>query len=172
MRNRRPIVVLACLACLVGAGCGGDSGSTPTPVPVAAPTPASRAAVSLTVTPSPVIADATDQNQVYLASFTITFTETAGLGANIDFFNVTMRNPLGYESATAYNHGADEVIKIAGTNHVAAKGTLVLPFKQTYWNGMGTRGLTLILVAQVTDERGNRMNVTNQVECLRRQAGD
>jgi hypothetical protein len=74
---------------------------------------------------------------------------------------------VGLESQ-ALNHGADEIVKAVGTNHVAARGTLAFPLTQIYFNGIGTRSITIIAVAQLTDERGNRMNVTSQVDAFAR----
>jgi hypothetical protein len=119
------------------------------------------------MSPSPIIAEATNDPVLFVARFTITFRETAGLGANVDFFNITLRNSVGLESP-AFNHGADEVIRAAGTNHLAARGSLAIPFAQSYFNGLGTRSIIIIVVAQLTDERGNRINVSGQVEAFSR----
>jgi hypothetical protein len=109
--------------------CGG--GSSPT-IPTMPPQP-TAGAFTASVAPNPIIAqDCTPAkcgNEGYQFFFdsTVTVTESAGRGGNVDFINVTMRNDTTGIELKTYNFTANDVIKYAGANHVNGMGKLTIP---------------------------------------------
>jgi hypothetical protein len=100
--------------------------------------------VVATVTPTPVLAVPISQRPTFcaanpdwefVAAWTTTVRETAGLSGNVNFINVTAKNALGLELFKApINFDANYVIRKAGTNregrgsdHVKRHGHVLLP---------------------------------------------
>lgn len=164
--DRTMLVTLGLCATL---GCGGSSSSPAAPTPAPTPAPAQRAAVTLTNSPDPIIATASGNPSFpWTATWEVVIRESAGLGGNVDFINVGLRNLAGFESPSVSNWGADRIITRAGTNHFAAGGTLRIPLSTTYTSGNvgGSRTIDLIVTAQIHDDRGNLITATSEVRVL------
>jgi hypothetical protein len=148
----------------LAAGGGGDSGTSPTSPTTPTPTPptASRANISASIAPNPMSAQASgDAEFPWLVEFTVNVRETAGLGGNVDFINVTLRNPATGGETRALNYGANEVAERAGgTNHINARGSLTVPISIRYRLAGGARRAVVITEIRFTDDRGNVMNAT------------
>jgi hypothetical protein len=147
----------------LAAGGGGDS-ETPSPNPTT-PTPpptASRATISASIAPNPINAQATGNAEYpWSVEFEVNVRETAGLGGNVDFINVTLRNPATGGETRALNYGAGEVASRAGgTNHIDARGSLTVPISIRYRLAGGARRAVVIAEIRFTDDRGNVMNAT------------
>ena len=139
-----------------------ESASTP-----AAPTVAS---ITVTVSPSPVTAvrcnpacmAPSGRSYPFEASMTVTVQESARISGNVDFINVspvtadgTELPPLGY--------GADVLIQRSFTNHVNPSGIFSFPLAFFYSTGTNSAQLVVNISLQFTDDRGNRLTGTAQV---------
>jgi hypothetical protein len=149
--------------------CGSSSTSTPTPVATPTPVPA-MSAISLSVSPNPIIATPSgDPTFPNLAQWTLTITETAGLGCNVNeiivtaldngvqFFNFIVNPSDLIHSSGGFING------VVGTNHIAANGSLNVPLAIVYRLGSGLRQVTLSQAVQVIDDHGNQVNAANTV---------
>jgi hypothetical protein len=155
-------VMLAVAALSVFSGCGGGGGGSSAPTNVPPPPPvATRAEVSLEITPaSPVARPTGDAAYPWRVDWTLNVRETAGLGGNVNFVDVSFVNSFGFEVPRALNYGASEIIDRAGTNHVRARGELQIPLSMLYRaDGFGGRTITLKNAVSFTDDRGNAMTL-------------
>jgi hypothetical protein len=138
---------------LAAVACGGSDGST-------APTP-TQANISVTLSPNPVTA--TDCSPTcqgadgrlfrWSAQGSLTIRETAGIGGNVNSITVTAFNPEAV-------YTSDVIVRMAGTNRVAAHGMLVVPISFGYGlvdNANASRQVVLPYVVQLTDDRGNQV---------------
>lgn len=139
----------AALALASGGGNSGSSTTTPTPS-------VSRAAYSVSITPSTVSAQpSSDPGFDWLIRFTVNLMESNGLGGNVDFVNVTLRDAVTGSTTSAVNFGAHDVISDAGTNRIEAKSQLQIPIGIVYNFPRGNSTGSLSVDMQVTDDRGN-----------------
>jgi hypothetical protein len=125
--------------------------------------------VALVSDPDPIIVrHSGNPNYPWLAAWTAVFTESAGLGGNVDFINIGLRNLAGLETPSLRNFGASEIVAKAGTNHLDARGTLRVPLTEIYYSGNpgGSRTITIIMTAQIHDDRGNLITATSEVKAL------
>jgi hypothetical protein len=145
-----------CAALISGCGGGGSTSAPSTPVTTTPPA-ATRAEVTVTVSPPTLVAKPNnDRTYPWLVEWTLVLRETAGLGGNVNYVNVGFVNSFGFETPSALNYGADEVIRRAGTNHLAARGELRIPLGMIYTaDGFGQRTITLKNAVSFTDDRGN-----------------
>jgi len=152
--------MLAVAGLSVFTACGGGGGGSTSASSVPAPPPAAtRAQVTVEITPaSPVARPTGDPVFPWRVDWTLSVRETAGLGGNVNFVDVSFVNTFGFEVPNALNYGASEIIQRAGTNHVAARGQLQIPLSMTYRaDGFGGRTITLKNAVSFTDDRGNAM---------------
>jgi hypothetical protein len=167
-------LLLASLAALLAACGGGGSPTAPTPTPTPAPT---RAIVTVTSEPAPVLAIpisqrptfcGTNQGWDFVAVWATTIRETAGLGGNVNFINVTARNSLGVEIFRApINFDVNFVIRSAGTNHVNGGGSITLrEMGMCYRLATGLRAVRVLQIVNFTDDRGNTMNIQSEFDVL------
>lgn len=170
---RKPIA-LVFLCVLTLPACGGNSNpGAPTPTPTPAPT---QAVVVATVTPTPVVAVPISQRATFcapnpdwqfVAAWTTTVRETAGLGGNVNFINVTAQNALGFALFGPINFDANYVIRRAGTNHVSGGGQITLSdMGMCYFLNTGLSSLHVVQVVNFTDDRGNVMNIQTEFDVL------
>ena len=156
MRTKAALAGGVCLLLL--AGCGGSGSASAPSAPVATPTPvATQAEVTLTVSPPTLVAKPNnDRTYPWLVEWTLVLRESAGLGGNVNYVNVGFVNSFGFETPSALNYGADEIIRRAGTNHLGARGELRIPLGMIYTaDGFGQRTITLKNAVSFTDDRGN-----------------
>lgn len=147
----------------LAAGGGDDEGPTGGAV---TPTPASRGSFSASIAPSTVTAESsTDSAFQFLARFTVTIVESAGLGGNVDFVNVTLTSTAG-SSTSAVNFGAGDVIGRAGSNRVEARSRLQVPVGVVYTFSTRRSSGNITVEIQVTDDRGNRSRITATASLL------
>lgn len=136
------------------AGCGGGGSSPTAPAPTAA-------VLSVTENPNPIIAGQGAQGFALSAIFNVVVTESAGIGANVNFVNVTLRDATTGVEVGTVNLGANQIVQDAGSNHVPAKGTLTIPnFAILYTLPLGGRQATLTIALQMQDDAGNVVNRT------------
>lgn len=155
MRTRPPYPLrAAALAALtIACGCAATSPVAPT----SAPTPAG-ASLSLSVSPDPVTATETDDPKTPLrADWVVTITSN-GAGGTVNFVNATLRDadtgalpdPTGRLSLAAPDIAAQ-----AGTNRVAAGGSLRVVQGLDYALPADSRRATLLVTVQLIDDLGN-----------------
>jgi hypothetical protein len=151
----RPVLIVATVASFA-ASCGGNS---------AAPTPA-QANIAVTLSPNPVTAiDCSPSCQAsdgrlfrWRVPGTLTIQETAGVGGNVDSITVTNITPQLVFSS-------DVIAQRSGTNHVAARGTLLFPlnlFHGPVDTPNAPRQSVIPLGIQFTDDRGNHLTASAQ----------
>ena len=150
--------VVAILTAVLLPACGGGGGGTTSPTPVTTQ-PAARAEVQVTISPdSPVAKASGDRQYPWKVDWTVVLRETAGLGGNVNHVDVSFVNNFGFETKGVLNYGADEVVRAAGTNHIAARGELRIPLSMLYRaDGVGGRTILLKNAVDFTDDRGNHM---------------
>jgi len=131
----------AALLALCGAGCGAAT--------------ATNAVVNSVVSPNPVVAQAPgDGGLQWVAAFTLTLNETAGLGAT-----VTAANAVVYEASagiiTSTLAPEDVLIQVNATgNKIAANGSLPIEYRISYTAPNGGRAVLVKITVSVTDDNG------------------
>jgi hypothetical protein len=117
--------------------------------------------LTVSASPNPIIAGAGYSIYPYSAVFTLTVAESAGMGANINYVNVTLRNATTGVELNTINFSATDIINKAGSNHVAGRGTLTVPNMGMYYSlSYGGRQATMTIAVQMQDDAGH---TTNQV---------
>lgn len=165
--SRTPVALF--LAVLALPACGGGGGSTTGPTPVTpTPAPATRAEVSVSISPEhPVATPTGDRNYPWRVEWTVVLRESAGLGGNVNYIDVSFVNNFGFETKGALNYGADEIIRRAGTNHLNARGELRVPMSMLYRaDGFGGRTILLKNAVNFTDDRGNTQTLGTSANVL------
>jgi hypothetical protein len=157
---RPPRATLAMLL-LTAAACG--SAEAPSaPGSANAPLQPAHGAVQLAVTPDPVpstvIASAPGDSSVeHQAAWTLTITETAGVGGTLNFLNVTLRDQgtgAVAEPGGETSLGAADIAALAGTARLAPNGMLTLPGQLVYALPDASVGGRLAMTLQITDDTG------------------
>jgi len=150
---------LICLAILgLSVGCGGYGPTTPS-----APT---AAVFVITETPNPIVASAGSNGFQFAAVFSLAIVESAGMGGNVNFINVTLRDTTTGGEGT-HNFSANAIIASAGTNHIAARGTLNIPNLGVFYTlPLGGRQATMTIVVQLGDDAGHTTNQTATVQIV------
>ncbi len=142
------------LVVLLGAvACGGSNSTT-------APTP-TQANITVTLSPNPVTASDCSPTCVapngnlfrWRVQGTLTIQETAGIGGNVN--SITRTNPT---PGTVF--GADVIVQLSGTNHVAARGMLIFPLNILHGPVIvpnAPRQIVFPFAVDFTDDRGNHL---------------
>jgi hypothetical protein len=154
----------AVLGALVFAGCSATQATT---TPAAATsvtgsaTPAT-AAVTLSVLPNPVVTTTSrgPAGSRQLAWQTV-LTDSSGVGATVNFLDVTLRNAATGELAEpqgVVSLSPTDVVAAAGSNHVPASGSLVVGQTLAFSNDVD--GGRLEIVAQLVDDNGHVFGVS------------
>lgn len=148
------VLTFAMVAALLVA-CSDDSGPTSPGNVIAEPTPPprpSRADLSLEVLSFGALGSG--QGNLFFVEFRMT--ESAGLGANINFFRLEVFRATG-EFEERKEIGANDVVAVTGSNRLEANQTrtesVVFLFRSTV-----KRGRTLRLTVGFTDDNGNEIN--------------
>ncbi len=152
-RNVNLRIAFAVVLTVPFGACGGSSSSPAAPTVTQPPGP-SQANISVscqafTLTNSPV------GGFKFRISFPCTVTENAGLGANANF--VRARFTKGGTQVESHDIGASDITRVAGTNHVAPRGTLSGTFIFDFNRGDATGGS---LEFNFTDDRSNQLSAT------------
>lgn len=148
--------------------CGSDSPTAPAgPPPTTLP---ARSAITITFEPDPVIASASlDPQFPFAYAYTMIIRETAGLPCNLNRWDETLINPVTNLQAPPRTYGVADAQRLAGTNFIAAMGTLRIPRTNTY-NPGGTAGsgrqVNYRTAVQVIDANGNTINADNTIRIL------
>lgn len=167
-RVTRAIAVL--LAVLLN-GCGGDESTTPSSTASPSPSP-SPVTVSVSgVTASEDTAEATpssDRAYTWSAAFSVTLTETAGVAATVRSLTANLQQAAGGIVITP-PAGLAEQYRFsvgAGTNQLAASGTLPIDFQFFYTLPNGGRQALVTVTFNLVDANGAQIQVTAQVKVV------
>jgi hypothetical protein len=153
------VLLAGYLVPLVLAAC--ESTTNPSPAAPAPPPPAA-ASISVSADPESVVATPSgDPDYPWAGSFNVRIAESGGLSANVNFINLVSGD-------VTLNFGASEIEELAGTNNVAANGTLRVPIRIKFTGGPeGTAGAFLArIVVDLTDAAGKRHEKTTSVTFL------
>jgi hypothetical protein len=145
--SRVPLLFPALLAgALLATGCGEDAPTLPD---------VNRAVIDIVVDPNPIVGT---QNEVTLsvtATYSITLTETAGLGGEVHFISATVYEPsTGRQVALNYYDSTDLTV-YQGGKRIEANGTLLLPQSASYTLSDFTKPADLVVAVQFMDDREN-----------------
>lgn len=153
----RSLVALSILS-LLAAGCGdgdGPTGGTNTSTTTTTTAGPSAAVILLDVIDFGLLAS---QGSGALFGLELRMRETAGLGANINYIRLDVLRATG-ELEERSEIGANEIVSELGTNRVGPNATwqnvVVFFFRATI-----KRGRQLIVTVNLTDDRGNTVNLT------------
>jgi hypothetical protein len=150
MIGRRGLTLAAGALMVVLPGCGGG-GSTPTSP--ATPAPATQARITVTAT-APSVTLSPRPAFTYRITVPATITESAGLGANINY--VRLREIyLGVEIERSEISSADLIVA-TGSNRLNASATRAISLIFDVNDDRATSG---ILTFNFTDDRGNTLAV-------------
>lgn len=147
--------VMAVALAIGFAGCG--SGAPPAPGAVSA-------VIIVTASPSPIAgapctgcgAGSTDRE----SATTLTIQETAGVAATVLAIEMTLREQGTNAIIASGSFDGAAVTQLAGSNRVAARGTLNVRCGVHYAAGQGGKAAVLTYVVRVTDEKGNQVAQT------------
>jgi hypothetical protein len=154
-----------CLILLVlfAFACGGKNPAAPSPAP-----PAPTKAVISVSAPGSWPASCGQITPFCTANVSIIVSESAGVGVTVTAIDTSFMTPDGIVVVTA-NYDAAKITTMAGTTHVAGGGSLIIPspgYQErigAFWPSAAGRVGTLTIVAQMTDDRGNRFTGTMKV---------
>lgn len=93
---------------------------------------------------------------------TVTVQESARISGNLDFINVAPVADDGTE-LPVLGYGADVITQRSGSNHVGPSGILSFPLSFLYSTGTSGAHLVLTVSIQFTDDKGNRLTSSLQV---------
>jgi hypothetical protein len=147
---RRPLAALLAAALLAPA-CGNNNVTIPD---------VTRAVLNVTVDPNPIPGTQNELTLAVSATYTITVTETAGLGGELAFVSAAVYEPsTGRLVALNYYDAADLVVYHGG-KRLEPLGTLVLPQTTSYTLSDYTKPANLVVSVQLKDDRTNLINTS------------
>jgi len=116
--------------------------------------------LDVTVDPNPIPGTQNELTLAVSATYTITITETAGLGGEMVFVSAAVYEPsTGRLVALNYYDAADLVVYHGG-KRLEPLGTLVLPQTTTYTLSDYTKPANLVVSVQLKDDRTNLINTS------------
>jgi hypothetical protein len=155
MRKRMMAAAVGILMTGGLAACGGgDSVSAPTPVA----TPPPRAVVTFNVDPNPVVSEYQGDGW-YRFKVNLEFYDTAGVGFNINSVRTTLQASVTNTILLDYDYSV--------ASHVDASGRKVLQFTSPIYRTLAGGGSNVKFIANITDDRGNNMTLSNQANVRR-----
>jgi hypothetical protein len=133
---------------------GGDEPAAPTPTTTS---PARQARLTVAIVPNPVLALRNPRAPALRsARWTVQISESGGVGGTLSFVNVTLRDAatgVPVDPSPFLSLDAGEIARQAGTNRLAAGGTLVLAQGIDFESPGAMAQLTI--AAQLLDDEGN-----------------
>lgn len=148
---RKYLPILVALTALATFGCGdSDSGTSPTPTTSVGP---SAANISGTVTNVGVLGTGSGN----IVVFDLTLTESAGVGANINFIRLEVFRATG-EFEERQEIGSGAITAQTGSNRLDASGTRVFNVGFAF-NATIKTGRVMRVTVGLTDDRGNNSDL-------------
>lgn len=146
---RRFALLLA--GALLAPGCGSNNVTIPD---------ISRAIVDVSVDPNPVAGTQNALTGSVSAPYTITITETNGLGGEVVFVSSAVYDPTtGKQVALNYYDSADLIVYV-GSKRVEPLGTLVVAQTASYTLSDLSKAANLVVSVQLKDDRKNLINTS------------
>jgi hypothetical protein len=150
MASRRRFALLLAGA-LLAPGCGSNNVTIPD---------ISRAIIDVSVSPNPAVGTQNPITGSVSAPYTITITETNGLGGEVVFVSAAVYDPAtGKQVALNYYDGADLVVYV-GSKRVEPLGTLVVAQTASYTLSDLSKAANLAVSVQLKDDRKNLVNTS------------
>ena len=144
--SKRPLLAVLLAGALLAPACGNDNVTLPDVV---------RAVLAVTVDPNPIPGTQNELTLAVSATYTITITETAGLGGEVDFVSATVYDPsTGQQVALNYYDGADLVV-YQGAKRIEPLGQLVLAQSASYALPDYSKAANLVVTVQLKDDHTN-----------------
>ena len=144
--SKRPLLVVLLAGALLAPACGNDNITLPD---------VTRAVLSITVDPNPILGTQNELTLSVSATYTITITEMAGLGGEVQFVSAAVYEPsTGQQVALTYYDGADLVV-YQGGKRLEPLGQLVLAQTASYTLSDYTKPANLVVSVQLKDDRTN-----------------
>jgi len=159
MKTKRLVAAAAGILLAVGlTACGGGS-SGATSTPTAVPTPPTKAAVTFNVDPSPVTSEY-QGNGWWRFKVNLEFYDTAGVGFTVNSVRTTVSSSVTGTILLDYDYSV--------AKHVDARGRTVLQFTSNLYRTYAGGGANVKFIANISDDRGNAMTISNQADVLHR----
>jgi hypothetical protein len=136
-------------------GCGGGSNAV---MPTALPTPSPRAVVSFNVDPNPVVSEYQGDGW-WRFRVNLELYDTGGVGFQINTIRTTVSSAVTGTILLDYNYSVAQ--------HVDARGRTVLQFTSPLYRTVTGGGANVKFVADIRDDMGNAMTLSNQAGVLR-----
>jgi hypothetical protein len=143
-----PLVLLPALlaGALLVPGCGNDN-------PAASDVP--KAVIDVSVEPNPISGTQNEVTLAVSATYTITVTETAGLGGEVVFISAAVYDPAtGRQVSLNYYDGTDLQV-YQGSKRIEPLGQLVLAQTASYTLSDFTKAADLVVTVQMKDDHTN-----------------
>lgn len=150
MIRQRVLAMAAAVLTVVLPACGGGGGSNPTTP--STPPPATQARITVTAS-SPVVTYSPRQGFTYRITVPATITESAGLGANINY--VRLRQIFAGSEIERSEISSADLIVATGSNRLNANQSRTINLIYDVNDGRASSG---ILTFNFTDDRGNSLN--------------
>ncbi len=112
-----------------------------------------RAQIALSVAPSPLVTVATPP--IYSLTYTVTITETAGLGGDLQYVNGTVFDDTTGLVAGFNNYDSSDLLVFVGTKHIDAGGSRAIQQQIQYALPAGSTAAVLTVNTQFKDDNGN-----------------
>jgi hypothetical protein len=142
----RPVLAALVAGALLAPACGNDNVTLPD---------VTRAVLDLTVDPNPIPGTQNELTLAVSAAFTVTVTEAAGLGGEIQFVSAAVYEPsTGRQVALNYYDSADLLV-YQGSKRLEPLGQLVLPQSTSYTLSDFSKAADLVVSVQLKDDRTN-----------------
>ena len=125
--------------------------STPT-----APSDASNAVLVLGVTPNPITADAVPNG--FQIRYTVTITETAGVGGEFEAVNSSLFDDATGVQLAINNYDAADMIVFVGSKRLEPMASVEVPKQMAYATASGARAALLTVSVRFKDDKGNTLN--------------
>jgi hypothetical protein len=148
-------------ALLLSLACAAACGNSSSPAAPSTPPTPTTAVYAMAASPNPIVASPDPFGFQYMATFTATVTETAGVSGNIDTLIVTLHESQTNLDRFTIGFNPSDIQNRAGTNHIGAKGTLDVPISLHYNLTGSGRQATLIVGIILVDDFGHRINLPN-----------
>ena len=149
--SKRPLLVALLAGALLAPACGNDNITLPD---------VTRAVLSITVDPNPILGTQNELTLSVSATYTVTVTETAGLGGEFVFVSAGVYEPsTGRLVSLNYYDGTDLVV-YQGGKRLEPLGTLVLPQTASYTLSDYSKPADLVVSVQLKDDRSNLVNTS------------
>ena len=149
MNARKPLLGALALAAALLPGCGNNN-NTITSIP--------RAALTVAVDPAPVPPSQNVLTGVVSIGYKIHITETAGLGGTMQFVSSSVYDPATGALLSLTYFDGDDLVVFVGTKRINPGETLTVPQTMSYALPDLSKNATLVVNAQMLDDRDNIIN--------------